>query len=80
MLIYQLGNPMGSTKNNKELVVKSKEVSARLQSLRDIRNFADYDIKDDLDLDDHFGLMLEVKSLLRDLGVQFPQRNASAFA
>ncbi|MDH1252897.1 hypothetical protein N5C67_09565 [Comamonas thiooxydans] len=72
LLIHQLANPMGTTRQNANLASKSIEISARLQSLRDVRHFADYDISEDLDCDEHFGLMIEVKTLLRDLGVQFP--------
>lgn len=71
VLIHQLANPMGKTKKDTNLANDSVKISSRLESLRSIRNAADYDISDNFDADEHFGLMIEVKQFLRDLGVQF---------
>lgn len=71
LLIHQLANPSTKTKKDKNLSVISIELASRLESLRSVRNSADYDISDTFDTDEHFGLMVEVKDLLRDLGVKF---------
>lgn len=70
-LINQLANPIGKTKKDKALAAKSKELSSELERLRALRNFADYDINENFDMSDHFALMVEVKDLLRSLGVSF---------
>lgn len=80
VLIHQLANPMGKTKRDKALAESSIRFSSRLESLRSIRNAADYDISDDFDVEEHFGLLIEVKQLLRELGVQFVPATSPSLA